>query len=389
MKTQFSTLLTTLSIINLLAADLEVKPSGTYTTISAAISAANDGDRIIIQPKNIAYVENVTIDKSLEFLSSFDTVRYKIQGNITYSGNGKIATIQNMEIWGNIEGSQNSTTHSKLTLVNCKLEGSTGTFNNFHHLNFYSNELINIQFTASSINIIGNNITSNKTPLIVETTADDTINFSSNKILLSGEYGRALALDENQNHLIIFRNNLIKLEEELFYTKKSKCDIMLINNTMIYENSKTSYLFYEASSCLGCNDYTKIRMINNIFTEKSGSFHLEQSDYQTNSIINFMTVKNNYSFNCSDYGRAIPSSSNLTAPNGQLVIGSIAKDGADHSFEYYDLDLTRGDAGCYGSSYSLDNYFPMTGSAQVIDVNIPMGILQGDSVKIEAIGFER
>ena len=52
------------------AADLYVRATGAggaYTTVSAAITAANNGDRIIIQPKidGSAYIENLTINKSL------------------------------------------------------------------------------------------------------------------------------------------------------------------------------------------------------------------------------------------------------------------------------------------------------------------------------------
>jgi pectin methylesterase-like acyl-CoA thioesterase len=57
------------------ATDLYVRnlgAGGAYSTVSAAIAAASDGDRIIIKPKTTgtgAYVENLTINKSLTFVS--------------------------------------------------------------------------------------------------------------------------------------------------------------------------------------------------------------------------------------------------------------------------------------------------------------------------------
>lgn len=59
------------------AADLIVQENGstgTYPTISQAITAAVNGDRIIIYPKigDNPYIEDVTIDKSLEFASAQD-----------------------------------------------------------------------------------------------------------------------------------------------------------------------------------------------------------------------------------------------------------------------------------------------------------------------------
>ncbi len=70
------------------AADLYVRnggASGAYSTVSAAITAASDGDRIIIQPKinGTAYVENVTINKSLTFVSETNYNKYIIQGILT------------------------------------------------------------------------------------------------------------------------------------------------------------------------------------------------------------------------------------------------------------------------------------------------------------------
>ena len=56
------------------ATDLYVRnlgAGGAFSTVSAAIAQASDGDRIIIQPKTngSAYVENLTINKSLTFVS--------------------------------------------------------------------------------------------------------------------------------------------------------------------------------------------------------------------------------------------------------------------------------------------------------------------------------
>ena len=67
------------------AADLYVRENGAngaYATVSAAITAATNGDRIIIKPKtaNAAYVENITINKSLTFVSETNYQKYKLQG---------------------------------------------------------------------------------------------------------------------------------------------------------------------------------------------------------------------------------------------------------------------------------------------------------------------
>ena len=83
------------------AADLYVRDlgaGGSYSTISAAITAANDGDRIIIRPKagSLPFIENLTIDKSLSFVSEINFSKYILQGTITITpAAGRVVTINN------------------------------------------------------------------------------------------------------------------------------------------------------------------------------------------------------------------------------------------------------------------------------------------------------
>ena len=80
----------------------------------------------------------------------------------------------------------------------------------------------------------------------------------------------------------------------------------------------------------------------------------------------------------------------VNTTTGQLILPTPALNGADPSFEFYDLDLSVGDAGCYGGSYSLDNYFPITGSSRVFWVDMPFGITtNGAPLQIKAEGFDR
>ena len=84
------------------AADLYVRNAGAggaYSSVSAAVTASSNGDRIIIQPKSngSAYVENVTINKSLTFVSETIYNKYFIQGTITINpAAGRVVTISNL-----------------------------------------------------------------------------------------------------------------------------------------------------------------------------------------------------------------------------------------------------------------------------------------------------
>src|SRR5690554_1947736 len=70
------------------AADRVVEEFGfppAYSSIGAAVAAAEDGDRIIIKNRagNIPWIENITINKSLQFLSHANDDFFIVQGDYT------------------------------------------------------------------------------------------------------------------------------------------------------------------------------------------------------------------------------------------------------------------------------------------------------------------
>lgn len=85
------------------AADLYVRENGAngaYSTVTAAITASANGDRIIIKPKaaGAAYIENLTINKSLTFVSETTYQKYKLQGTIVVTPlAGRVVTIHNAD----------------------------------------------------------------------------------------------------------------------------------------------------------------------------------------------------------------------------------------------------------------------------------------------------
>ncbi len=64
-------------------------------------------------------------------------------------------------------------------------------------------------------------------------------------------------------------------------------------------------------------------------------------------------------------------------------------DAGDPDPRYLDLDLTRNDAGCYGGSNSRANYLTPMGSAVVGFMQAPRVVAQGQTVNINATGFDR
>jgi hypothetical protein len=367
-------------------------PTGTFSTISAAITASVNGDRIIVHPKigDNPYVENLTIDKSLEIVSATDGVRYKIQGNITITAlNNRTITIIGSHITtGNISGAT-AGWRTNVNIMGCLIEGGDISFNNQYYACIVSNVLQNGGITIAHGKIIGNelinesrlisvigstsinndnmNIIANKTGGII-CTADITLNIYNNLIKRLGN-----------------SNSIIAIEYSFNSTVSNKLNIL--NNTFLFpSSSNTSFLNYY----LFLNSPAFVK--NNIFQRSTVNSGTPRFLFGSGvNIIASYNYYNNNSFNIPTENNPINVTTgpvNLTT--GQLLLPTPALNGADPSFEFYDLDLSPGDAGCFGGSYSLDNYFPIIGSSRVFWVDVPFGITTtGAPLQIKAEGFDR
>ena len=77
-------------------------------------------------------------------------------------------------------------------------------------------------------------------------------------------------------------------------------------------------------------------------------------------------------------------------PDGRPEVGSPAINGGNPAAPFFDLDLTTGDAGAYGGSYTLDNFFPLhTGAARVYMASHPYNIRQGATLRVKANAWDR
>jgi hypothetical protein len=393
MKTTIKTLIALLVVTNAFAIDRIVQengPTGTFPTISAAVTAAVDGDRIIIYPKigDNPYVENITINKSLEFASAEDGVRYKIQGDISLVAlNNRTITIIGAHITnGNIVGAS-AGWRTNVNIMGCLVDGGDITFNNQYFASIVSNILQNGGITIAHGKVIGNELSNeNKIITIANSTSisNDSINIIANKT--SRIFCSSDVLLNIYNNLIvrnIATDNFYAIQYSFASSTTNKLNIF--NNTIVTTTSSTgstlNYFLISSSPAL---------IKNNIF-QKVGSGVSPKFSFSPNINI---TASYNYYFTST----TIASESNpvnltaapVNATTGQLILPTLALNGADPSFEFYDLDLSIGDAGCLGGSYTLDNYFPITGSSRVYNIDMPFGITtSGGSLNIKADGFDR
>jgi hypothetical protein len=394
MKKTIKTLILLLVVTNTFAIDRIVQENGatgTYATISAAITAAINGDRIIIHPKigDNPYVENIIIDKTLELASAQDGVRYKIQGSITLTAaNNRNITIIGAHITtGTISGTSTTGWRTNVNIMGSLIEGGDISFNNQYYASIVSNILQNGSITIAHGKIIGNELVNEYKIISVVGSGsipNDTVNIIANKT------GRIFC---SSDIFLNIYNNFIKIVNgtastinsiEYTFTSTASNKLNIFNNTILTSSSSSFFNFF-------LNLKSPALVKNNIF-QKSNVAALTPA-FSFGSGVNITASKNYYNSSFD-----IPTENNpthvTTGPSslasGILTLPTPAQNGADPSFEFYDLDLTVGDAGCYGGSYTLDNYFPITGSSRVYNIDMPFGIITtGAPLNIKADGFDR
>lgn len=370
------------------AADLIVQENGgtgTYSSITGAIIASSDGDRIIIHPKlgGDSWIENLTINKSLELVSSQDTTRYKIQGDISIIASaGRKVTITSAEvIGGDISGSSSGFVTTVNVLGSILISGKI-QFGDQFDVHVISNILNNGDIVIAKGNVIGNEVLNFNRIEILGANVTDTINIIANKV--GSIYCNTFVfLNIKNNHIKTMNGSSYENGIHYNVSGSNVSNKLLIENNVI-ESPEGYYLDSRANTYLRLSGRAIIK--NNVFVEITNS--------NSNGPYLLIASSSDVSYNFV-YGGAVGNSgvTQLTSypinVNGRLILPSPTQNGADPSFKYYDLDLTRGDAGCYGGSYTLDNYFPITGSSKVFDIDMPFGLTTGGTLDIKAKGFDR
>jgi hypothetical protein len=407
-KTLFS-LLSILIVLSTSATDRIVEEFGispTYSSISSAVAAAVDGDRIIIKNRagNIPWIENITINKSLSLLSYDNNTQFVVQGNYTIGiAEGREVTIIGMKntsghIYSGFESAPIRTT--KVNIMDCWFVSGTVVLDNFaYDTQFVGNKLDAGYCIISFGNVIGNEITSPTSSLAITNTMtfnNDTCFIVGNKFTSLTVGTNALAINASAQVYHV-KNNLI-------YSNGSGIDLRAGNNSavanQIWNNTIVAGTYTGTQHGIyftATNNNSVWEVMNNVIDELSqgttyGIYRHPTSNGQINVYYNVI----NSSFTNELLGLFTFEGNNIIDqtfalnPDGTLPPGNPAIDGGNPSGPFFDLDLTPGDAGAYGGSYTLDNFFPLlTGAARVYFVKFPFNVRQGTTLNIKAYGFDR
>jgi len=376
------------------AADLYVRATGAggaYTTVSAAITAAANGDRIIIQPKTdgSAYVENLTISKSLTFVSETNYNKYFIRGTVTINpAAGRVVNISNLSsgnftIYNIVVSGATTGGRTTVNLMNCYLNNVDGTpANNTINMSgctvngyvFYSHGRItgNIAQTISAYN----------------TSADTSL--ATNDIEVIGNAVSSFIGCQQTSYNFKFYNNFTPGFG--IYNAKPGGSNEIVNNTVYQPNGGDVAPIYIA---LNGDPGTgpAITIMNNAI-----SFVVAQTNACIDNSGNVAVVNASYNVSTNAFVTAgtITSTNNTGAVNmnfnntAYTVTGGNVNAG-NPATAYTDLDLTRNDAGHYGGSNSWANYFPADngGKPQVNYLVTPRAILSTSTLNVSGSAYSK
>ena len=396
------------------ANDLVVVSGGVlpqYSTITAAIAAASNGDRILVTP-GIQYNEAViNINKSVQILSNTEGEQFQVSANITVTPPVASSNIiiQGMDLLiGNIVGATvPGAVRSKFTLVGSKIRNG--------YVDFYSNAYWELNMMQDSMigtnpyiylrfgKIIGNYInggtgsTTNIYILSENTVAADTVYVVGNRLEMSnygaGQVGIYWA---NSTNFFYIANNYIKNNAYAQYSMyiygsntNQTGGNTLINNTF-YNTSQgyQSINFYSVSS------FTFVYN-NLVMNGGTGAYGFYMAGNQNNYVFSynhFQLGNSNAMYGIVNDGTNVIGSNTTFDINTGIALTGTAVNGGYPNDGYADHDLTRNDAGCGGGSLRITNFHPMnnlTNGARVTYVTAPRRVLMGNNVSLKADSFDK
>ncbi|MCX7743629.1 MAG: hypothetical protein N2167_03595 [Flavobacteriales bacterium] len=420
-----STFILSFIVFSVNAVDLCVNESGSggcYSSITAALAAANDGDRIIIQPKagGVPYTENLTINKSVQLLSNAEGTFWVMQGNITITPavGRKISILHMRNIVGDITASGNSPagTRCEVNIMNCRMDDGNINldYNNFN-VNVVSNQINDGSVALRYGQVIGNEIKADATSDLQSSAfiylntdgvaTNDTLYVVGNRINYLTDFCcydniRGITLNSSSQFFYVSNNLIIAPSTSYTYNSSYYFAGILINsakNSSIGQNFIVNNTVYSTATYYtygitfnGHASNATTNVLNNLILLNNNSNNSSIVGTSSGIIAASYNYSNRPFSNLSNNGtNNLTSNTTINTSTGQMNVGSDGINGGYPDPVYYDLNLTVNDVGVYGGSYSLDNFYPVTGSARVYFVRAPRTVLQSGTLNIRAESFDR
>lgn len=374
------------------AADLYVRNGGTggaYSTVSAAITAASDGDKIIIQPKTngAAYVENLIINKSLTFVSETNYTKYFIQGTVTInSAAGRSVTISNLT-------SGNYTIND--ILVNGPTSGGRTTINlwNCDLNNVYTNQAnITTNISGSTVrgvlNFSHGRATANKAQFInVRSSTQDSSIATSHVEVYGNIIENVFSYNQPSYDFRFYNNFCARVSVNGIKTGGSN---EIVNNTIYDPNpGDVAPLWISLNSNTGTAD---ILIMNNAVSFVIGQTNacIQNNSANANITATYNVFTNPFVIQGNMNQSNNSGSVNMNFNNTTYTLTGMNVNAGNPDINYTDLDLTRNDAGHYGGSNSWANYWPANvGTKPQINYLLTPRTMGAGTLNISGSGFSK
>lgn len=357
------------------ATDRVVSPTGTFNTISSAIAASNDGDRILVQPGT--YIENLQLNRPLSMLPSVEGGRYTVTG-LAYVGlaSGGSITLSGIRLTSGILVESAHTTRTDIAIIDSYVE-TFSLVDPFIRVELYRDTL-GSGGSASSLGMFGCQVNGD-----FNTGASIAINGTT---LLADELtviGNSIGAPTGGTGVQITSSRVFHVENNFIRTSPSATPAVTFYRTSNYGAAPSTVI-----------NNTFYKHVAQAAVAVSNTGPLSPLVLKNNILVGFNNGASsptgaNWPQLLSDHNtQTAPSSINTTT--GQPLNGSLLLiDAGDPAPRYLDLDLTTNDLGCYGGSNSRANFTTAMGSAVVGFMRAPRVVSQGDAVNIQATGFDR
>ncbi|MGC4040657.1 MAG: hypothetical protein QM710_07725 [Flavobacterium sp.] len=364
------------------AADLYVRDlgaGGAYATVSDAITAASNGDRIIIRPKSggIPYVENLVVAKNLTFVSEINFSKYIIQGNIQITPlAGRIVTFHNLSATGNVGTTVASPTGGRtfVNIFNSLIAGSA-TFDNTNVSVTISGSTFGSTLSLVHGIVTGNDISSG----FIYVNSDATTDLATAPVYIIANKARGISLSSTTYAFNVLNN--------FFYTASSSPvsvssikpgSVNLIQNNTIAISSAVTNNVINFTASIAQTGFVSV--LNNVLNSSGAAYKIYNPSSTTVTVYAYYNISSSSMANLFGVTSANNSgNANITVSttNGNTTGENV--NGGSPEEEYQDINLTRNDIGNTGGSNAWTNYWSTTtpNKAQVYFLNTPRRIYTG------------
>ena len=438
------TILTFLTATSIFATDRFVDPNlsagnGTtlFTSITSAVNAAVNGDRIIIA--STTYNEPaLTISKSLQIMPQTPGTTINFNANIIISGFAGMKleiTGFNLGIYyfsSNPITSGSYSNRAKVSIIQCNSD-----FIDFNN-NYYESNIILNQVTSYIAFRFGNIISNTTKNIYLLDESQENIISSDKNLITNNQVAYMIGVFNNDNKFII-ANNLLKDISIVRWNANANVINKISNNNfadnsfinfsstdvpnynIIFTSNKFNSSFSAYNFNPSCGNYYGVSSYNS--DPNNGGLFLEPYKYGSwfpNWLLGWTNNPPNppTNYGCSSYNAASTNSFpnptisgffewsynglDITCPSpiaGQplaltKIVGAANDiDSGKPSHDYYDIDLTINDRGINGGPFSLLNYNPTSNpnnsKAFIFDLDMPTDLFPGQSIDIKAKGFHK